>query len=199
MKGHCYTCWFTTVYYSSVTDYEWGQTDNWITSMSRNNNIRFITISLFLLYNSVVWINEENHITFKTSLIGCVVSSITFLKLPAIWHWEQVCQDYCWANSNLPKQMEIQQGDMEKLSDDPSPSYPCGLRPLSLISSNLLFGILEKEVWRRKRRRKRGIKRRTAGILVALRGQLISLLWKLVQRTWRGDWALTADVLGWSA
>lgn len=28
--------------------------------------------------------------------------------------------------------MEIQQGDMEKLSADPSPRYPCGLWSLSL-------------------------------------------------------------------
>lgn len=130
-KGHGYTCWFTPVYYSLVADCEWGQTDNWVLSMSSNNGIRFIMIFLFLLYNSVVWINEENHITFKTSLIGCVVSSISFLKLPAIWHWEQVCQDNCWANSNLPKQMEIQQGDMEKLSDDLSPRYLSGLWSLS--------------------------------------------------------------------
>lgn len=134
MKDHSYTCWFATVYYSSVAHCEWGQTDNWVLSMSGNSDIRFIMTFLLLLCNSVVWINEENHITFKTSLTVCVVSSITFLKLPATWHWEQICQDNCWANSNLPKQMEIQQGDMVKLSGDPSPSYPCGLWSLSLIS-----------------------------------------------------------------
>lgn len=147
MKGHGYTCWFTTVCYSWVADCQWGQTNSWVLSMSGNNDIRFIMIFPFLLYNSVVCINEENHITFQTSLIGCVVSSITFLKLPAIWHWEQVYQDNCWANRNLPKQMEIQQGGIEKLSDDPSPSYPCSLRSLSNLSFplKLLFGIVEKE------------------------------------------------------
>lgn len=153
MKGHSYTCWFTTVYYSSIADCGWGQTDNWVLSTLGNNDTRFIMIFLFLLCNLVVWINEENHITFKTSLIVCVVWCITFPKLPATWHWEQVCQDNCWANSNLPKQMESQQGDMEKLSGDPSPRYPCGLWSLSLISvfplkvafRNCKKGGLEKE------------------------------------------------------
>lgn len=159
--------------------------------------------------------SEGSCTTFKTSSVGYLVPSITFLKLRAIWHQPGAAlpgqllgklKKPSWGRWKSSKvvwkgYMTIQVTTI--LADLCAISIYLSIYLsicLSVCLSNFCislwcyFLVEEKEnAWRQERRRKRGIRARKAGMIVAPQ------CWSAYRGWWHGDRALTADVLVWGA